>query len=74
MPATLKLTCGGCSAEAEVALRRTFDSFDGKGYGFGRYVIPSIEDEARRIGWTLYDVIGCTYCPECTKMINDEAA
>lgn len=75
MPAFLKLTCGGCDAEAETEpLRRTFHSLNGSGHGFGRYVMPDMEAAAEKIGWTLYDVIGCTYCPECTKKIESSEA
>ena len=75
MPATIKLRCGGCDAEAETEpLRRTFQSLDGSGHGFGRYVMPNVEALAEQVGWTLFDLIGCTYCPECTKQLQSDNA
>lgn len=75
MSATIKLRCGGCDAEAETEpMRRTFHSFDGSGHGFGRYVGPDIEALVAQKGWTLFDIIGCTYCPDCTKKLDDDAS
>lgn len=66
--------CDGCEAKAEAGhVRRTFEAFNGKGYGFGTYrVIANPEDDAPE-GWVAFDLIGCTYCPDCWKDIQSNA-
>jgi hypothetical protein len=60
-------SCGGCDARQEVqAPPREFISINGRGYGFGHFEYPSPADCAPK-GWTAYDIIGCTYCPDCSR-------
>lgn len=70
MSTTIHMRCGGCAAEKEVPYERTFRSFDGKGYGFGVYHVPTVEQAVEPTGWVLFDLIGCTYCPKCWAEIE----
>ena len=70
MGTTIHMRCDGCDAEKEVPISRTFHSFDGKGWGFGRYHTPTIDVAVEPSGWVWADLIGCTYCPDCWKEIE----
>ena len=70
MSTKIHLTCDGCDKEASVEVKRTFLSFNGKGYGFGTYHVPSIDEAVEPTGWIWADLIGCTYCPECWNEIQ----
>ena len=74
MPTTIHMRCGGCDAEKEVPYNRTFKSLSGRGYGFGVYHVTNVEQEVEPTGWALFDIIGCTYCPECWKQIESGEA
>lgn len=67
--------CNGCFVEASVDLPgATFDSFNGKGYGFGYIRYPNVRDHVPD-GWIDYDPYTyCTYCPVCVKEIWPEEA
>lgn len=75
MSAYVQISCDGCDKEARSErVSRTFNSFNGRGYGFGRWHIPSIEEVASQIGWVVFDpYTGCTYCPECWAEIEGSA-
>jgi len=70
---TVKITfcCGGCHDEAPAILpHRTFNSVNGKGYGFGTYTTPVVEDVVPD-GWVYPDpYTGTTYCPKCWAEIE----
>lgn len=67
MSITVTYSCDGCSAvSAPVVVRRRFESFSGKGYGFGRFFVDSVVELAPQ-DWCAFDLLGCTYCPECVK-------
>lgn len=74
MSTRLHLKCDGCDAETHTErITRTFQSFNGRGYGFGRYHYPSIDDVVTPTGWVWSDpYTGCTYCPTCWKEIDSE--
>lgn len=56
MTTAIHMRCDGCDAEAKSApVRRTFSSFNGRGYGFGRWVTPSIDDAVSPTGWVWSD-------------------
>lgn len=76
MTTKIKMQCGGCFAEKEVQINRTFNSFNGKGHGFGIVHTPSVDEAVEPTGWVWSDpYTRCTYCPECWKTIeNGEAA
>lgn len=66
----MKITaiCGGCNATADAGrVVQRFHSISGRGLGVGRYCIEidwTLPDD-----WVPFDLIGCTYCPECAKEI-----
>jgi len=66
-------SCGGCDAVADgtAFLRREFISFNGKGWGFGRYKdqkpVDVLPDR-----WMIYDIVGATYCPKCADELYPE--
>ena len=69
---TIVLTCDGCDAKVEAQIeQRQFHSFNGKGYGFGTYTNPTIDDALEPTGW-MYDdpYTGCEYCPTCWAEIK----
>lgn len=71
------LSCDGCHIDAEPCNlpHRKFNSFSGKGYGFGVWTNPGIEDVPFPEGWVPVDpYTGCTYCPKCWAEIEGEAA
>jgi hypothetical protein len=73
MGARITLHCGGCNETAPGgAIYQRFHSVNGKGYGFGHHV-QEIEWKVPD-GWTLFDLIGATYCPKCTAEIWPEDA
>lgn len=75
MTVKLLLTCDGCpDTTAEAKIERRFLSFNGRGYGWGVYRIDELEEVAPD-GWTLFDLIGATYCPTCTdELFGDDDA
>jgi hypothetical protein len=83
MPVIVKVEyhCGGCDTVAtapDQIIRREFESFSGRGHGFGGYhVKPSIDGvvvSAAPEGWCPFDpVTSCTYCPECWASIESGA-
>lgn len=76
MTTTIHMRCDGCDAQHEVRIKRTFQSFNGRGYGFGSWHVPSIDDVTEDSKWVWADpYTSCTYCPECwSKIENGEAA
>ena len=75
MSTFIKMECGGCDAKHEVRVSRTFQSFSGRGYGFGTYHYPTIEQAVEPSGWVWADpYTGCTYCPKCWAEIESNAA
>lgn len=75
MTTRIHMKCNGCSAEVYTEpLRRIFHSFNGTGYGLGRYEEPTVNKAVEPTGWVWSDLIGCTYCPECWKQIESGEA
>lgn len=77
MTVKITLSCDGCDAETgpHNLPRREFHSFNGKGYGFGVWHHPGLDDVPFPDGWLHSDPItGCTYCPECWADIMRETA
>lgn len=74
MATTIHMRCGGCDAEHEVPIRRSFQSFNGLGYGYGVHRTPTVDEAVEPTGWVWSDLIGCTYCPECWKQIESGEA
>jgi hypothetical protein len=73
MSTKIHLVCDAqCGNEHSVEVRREFHSFSGRGYGFGTYHVPSIDEAVKPTGWIWADLIGCTYCPECWAEIMAE--
>ena len=72
MPIDATFRCGGCDASATVsnAIHRRFQSFSGRGHGFGAYRVTPVEDAAPD-GWVAFDpYTQVTYCPECWASIE----
>jgi len=71
MSITVTFACNGCFKVAEETprLARHFDSFNGKGHGFGHYRYDTAEDVTPE-GWVAYDIIGCCYCPDCVAELE----
>lgn len=63
--------CDGCFGVVESdRVTREFESFSGKGHGFGRWSAPKVADYAPN-GWFAFDpYTSCTYCPECWAEIQ----
>ncbi len=78
---TLQFSCGGCFKEVDVKaksrVRQEFRGISGRPWGFGSYIItPTIEklvEDSTPEGWVVFDLIGCTYCPECWADIDSDA-
>lgn len=65
--------CDGCDARASATLSRHFESFSGKGWGFGSYRHDTPQDVAPA-GWITFDpYTSCTYCPSCWSGIERTA-
>lgn len=64
--------CDGCDATTigTDRLKRHFESFSGRDYGFGRWVPSNTIESVTPDGWIAYDLIGATYCPKCWAEIN----
>ena len=76
MPVSVIFECSGCWEKKTnpVILGRRFESFNGKGYGWGRYVYDTARDVVPE-GWVAYDpYTGCCYCPECWQLIEETFA
>lgn len=72
MGVEVTFSCGGCDATATGRLERRFESANGKGWGFGRYVESTAQDAAPD-GWVAFDpYTSCTYCPKCWAEIEPE--
>ena len=72
MSVTINFNCNGCFEETKgtKSIDRTFNSFNGKGYGFGTWSLDAIQDVAPK-GWIAHDpYTGCCYCPECWASIE----
>jgi hypothetical protein len=71
---TVRVTfeCGGCDRQESAYLpHRQFNAFNGKGYGLGVWVNPTIETVVPN-GWVYPDPhTGCTYCPDCWAEIEE---
>lgn len=65
---TMTAHCGGCEATTDAGkVVQRFNSFDGTGHGLGRH---SVEIEwTLPADWVRFDLIGCTYCPQCAAEI-----
>lgn len=77
MTVNITLSCDGCFKETGPYQlpHRQFQSFNGKGHGFGIWNTPSIEDIRFPEGWIYSDpYTGCTYCPECWNDIIKDTA
>ena len=73
MAITMMYKCDGCDAQAEGGqITRDFLSFSGRSYGIGQYRIHSDPEELAPKGWTAFCVVGCTYCPTCTKDLTPD--
>ena len=72
---TVKFSCSGCDAEApgKGPLYHRFHGINGKNYGFGHYIWDT-PDKVTPDGWTASDLVGATYCPSCTKELQDVPA
>lgn len=55
MSTTIHMRCGGCEAEKEVPIHRTFRSFSGRTYGLGTYQTPSLDEATKETGWVWAD-------------------
>ena len=56
------LRCDGCDAVSEpFVIQQLFEGVQGRTYGWGQYKAPE--------GWGVFDLIGCTYCPDCTQQL-----
>lgn len=76
MTVEITLSCDGCFVETgpHRLPRREFQSFSGKGYGFGVWTKPGLDDVKFPDGWLYSDpVSGCTYCPNCWASIVAES-
>lgn len=74
MSVKITLSCDGCHVETgpHILPHRKFNSFNGKGYGFGVWDHPGIDDVQFPEGWLYSDPYsGCTYCPKCWASIVD---
>ena len=69
---TVTFRCGGCDAKAQgtAPLSREFVSFSGRSHGIGGYHWNTVADVTPE-GWTASDRIGATYCPACTKSLEE---
>lgn len=68
--------CDGCetTVKGTEPIKRFFESFNVKGYGFGTYHTLTIEDVLPK-GWIDFDpYTSCTYCPNCWEEITKEEA
>jgi ribosomal protein L33 len=75
MTVRIHMTCNGCDAETYTEpMRRVFHGFNGKGHGFGVYEEPTVEKAVEPTGWIAFDIINCTYCPECRKQVESGEA
>lgn len=71
MSISMVFSCDGCFKTAPaVSIKREFESLNGRGWGFGRYVVHSDPESLAPEGWTAFCIVGCTYCPECTAEID----
>lgn len=74
---TIQYACGGCRRAETInagLIQREFVSLNGKGYGFGKWVTPTVDFEAHAPdGWLAFDpYTQCTYCPDCwDSIVND---
>lgn len=75
MSVSLTLKCDGCSATTEpVRVRREFISINGKGYGFGSWHVPRVDEVECADGWVMFDpYTSCTYCPTCWQTIEADS-
>jgi hypothetical protein len=67
------LSCDGCDVETgpHHLPHREFRSFTGRGYGFGVWHYPGLDDVPFPQGWIHSDPItGLTYCPDCWAYIH----
>lgn len=74
MSVKVTFECDGCFAEAgePVSVKRRFESFSGRGHGFG--VEEKVSDLAPD-GWIAFDPFtSCTYCPDCWASITNGTA
>ena len=72
MSAKLTLHCDGCDATHEVgSLRKAFESFSGRSYGFGVRRQPDIDALVEPTGWVWSDpYTSCCYCAKCWSGIE----
>ncbi len=76
MSVKIKFECDGCQATADGkrSARRHFESFDGKGWGFGVWKHDQIFDLTPD-DWIAFDpYTGCCYCPKCWAEIEATSA
>lgn len=67
MSVTVTYSCDGCfSVSSPVPIKQRFESFSGRGHGFGRHLVDNVAHAAPQ-DWCAFDALGCTYCPDCAK-------
>ena len=73
MSVKITFECNGCGAAAAGTkrLEGRFLSFDGKSYGFGRWIRDEVEDVAPE-GWFHSAHTQRTYCPKCWENIEND--
>lgn len=76
MSTTLHLKCDGCDAEAHTPrIKKEFVSVSGRGYGFGSWQMPNVDEVTAAMGWQWSDpYTSCTYCPTCWEDIQSGKA
>lgn len=72
MTTNVLLECDGCFKKAgPVRIKREFQSFNGRGHGWGVVHTQTIDDVVPD-GWVWSDPYTyCTYCPECWDSIEN---
>lgn len=74
MSIKIEFECSGCRKKSGAIRlpRATFKSANGKGYGLGVWIYPTIADQAPE-GWVAFDpYTHVTYCDECWYDIEND--
>ncbi len=70
MSVFVQFHCDECFAKSEhVRVTDKFVGISGRSHGFGSRVEQKVSDVAPE-GWITFDLIGCTYCPECAGSLR----
>lgn len=74
MTTKIIMRCDGCDDRMESErVHRQFRSVNGRGYGFGQWHTPTIDEVVEPSGWIWSDpYTSCTYCPKCWAEIESE--